>query len=90
MAFSIYFERAKVLLNLVNPWQVSFSFWLMSIYVINVATKQAKLRCATVIPARPPQCYGGWTKAGIQEIRHVIDSGSPLRAACPGGTRGPE
>ena len=32
-----------------------------------------------VIPARPPQCYGGWTNAGIHEIRHVIDSGSPLR-----------
>jgi len=57
---------------------------------INGPTKQAKLRCAAVIPARPPQCYGGWTKAGIQEIRHVIDSGSPLRAACPGGNRGPE
>ena len=34
-----------------------------------MATKQAKFRCVAVIPA----------KAGIQEIRHVIDSGSPLR-----------
>jgi len=23
----------------------------------------------SVIPARPPQCYGGWKKAGIQSER---------------------
>ena len=24
-----------------------------------------------VIPARPPQCYGGWTNAGIHECLNI-------------------
>jgi hypothetical protein len=43
-----------------------------------------------VTPARPPQCYGGWTKAGIQ-VRHkftkALDSGlAVIPDADPGGS----